>query len=359
MKKTALIFGITGQAGSYLAELLLEKGYTVHGVIRRSSSFNTKRLMHIYQDPHASDLRMILHYGDVTDAAGVSGIIKKVMPDEIYNLAAQSHVHVSFKQPTYTADATATGVINILEAIRLLGITDKVRFLQASSSEMFGKVQETPQKETTPFYPRSPYGVSKLFGYWATVNYREAYGLFACNSICFNMESPRRGETFVTRKITRGIAAMVAGKEDAGCIYLGNLEAKRDWGHAKDYVHGMYSMLQNEHPDDFVIATGKTNSVRSFLEMAFEHIGVEIGFSGSGENEIATVVKNRQYRNNLPPGKVVMKIDPIYYRPAEVDMLLGDASKARSVLDWEPKYTLKDIIAEMMEHDFKEAGGQP
>lgn len=351
--KTALIFGVTGQAGSYLAEILLQQGYLVHGVKRRTSSVNTVRINHIYEDPKINGRLFILHYGDVADAANVLELVKKTCPDEIYNMAAQSHVQVSFSTPGYTAQSTAIGVLNILEAIRLLGMAKTVRFLQASSSEMFGKVQETPQRETTPFYPRSPYAIAKVFGYWSTVNYREAHGLFACNAICFNMESSRRGETFVTRKITRGIASIVAGHQQY--ITLGNINSKRDWGHAKDYARAMILMLQNEHPDDFVIASGKTWTVKQFLQIAFEVIGVEISFFGEGIYEVATIVKNTGKYTHLVPGKMVMKIDPVYFRLAEVDLLQGDSSKARSVLNWKPQYDFEKIITEMVLHDIDNA----
>lgn len=349
-QKTALIFGVTGQAGSYLAEHLVSKKYTVHAVKRRSSSLNTQRVDHIYQDPHEANRNFIMHYGDVTDPTSVMNVIKKIQPDEIYNMAAQSHVDVSFKIPVYTTMATALGVVHILEAIHSLGMVKKVKFLQASSSEMFGKVQAIPQDENTKFYPRSPYGCAKVFGFDITRNYREAYGLFAANSICFNMESPRRGETFVTRKITRGLAAIVKGKEQ--CIYLGNLNAKRDWGHVKDYVQAMHLMLQAEHPDDYVVATGKTMSVRKFAEKAFAQVDIELKFSGEGDSEIATVVSNEGIYP-VPVGQTVIKVDPKYYRPAEVDILVGNAEKARSVLGWKPEYTIEKIIAEMVESDIK------
>lgn len=351
----ALIFGVTGQAGSYLAELLIEKGFEVHGVKRRSSSLNTDRVDHIYQDPHEEKRNFILHYGDVTDPCSINNIIQLVQPDHIYNLAAQSHVHVSFRQPVYTCEATAMGVVNILESIRLLGLIGKTKFLQASSSEMFGKVHDIPQTEKTKFYPRSPYGCAKVFGFDITKNYREAFGLFACNAVCFNMESKRRGETFVTRKITLGVARIAKGKED--CIYLGNLNAKRDWGHAQDYVKAMYAMMIQDKPDDFVISTGTTTPVREFAEMAFAEIGVTLEFTGEKENEIGVVKKNRGYYP-IEVGATVIKIDPTYYRPSEVDILVGDSTKAKELLKWSPTFDLHQIVSEMVQSDIKLINGQ-
>src|SRR5436305_3765861 len=324
--KKALITGITGQDGAYLAELLLKKGYEVHGVKRRTSLFNTDRIDHIYHDPHVQGLDFTLHHGDLTDSSSLIRIIQQVLPDEIYNLAAQSHVAVSFEEPEYTANSDALGALRILEAMRILGLEKKTRFYQASTSELYGLVQETPQKETTPFYPRSPYGVAKLYGYWITVNYREAYGMYASNGILFNHESPIRGETFVTRKVTRSVARIETGLEE--CLYLGNMDAKRDWGHARDYVEGMHKILQAEKPDDFVLATGETRSVREFVEMAFAQVGRRIAWRGRGVEEAGIDAKS---------GKTVAKIDPTYFRPTEVDLLVGDASKAREVLGWTPK----------------------
>jgi GDPmannose 4,6-dehydratase len=344
MRKRALITGITGQDGAYLAELLLEKGYEVHGIKRRASSFNTQRVDHLYQDPHEEDRRFVLHYGDMTDSTNLIRIVQEVQPDEIYNLAAQSHVQVSFETPEYTANADAIGVLRLLEAIRILKMENRVRFYQASTSELYGLVQETPQKETTPFYPRSPYGVAKLYGYWITVNYREAYGIYACNGILFNHESPRRGETFVTRKITRAAARISLGLQDA--LYLGNLEAQRDWGHAKDYVEGMWLMLQQEVPEDFVLATGQTTSVRVMCEKAFRAAGIELAWEGQGALE-------RGLRTDT--GEVVIRIDPAYYRPTEVDLLLGDATKAREKLGWVPRVTFDELVEEMVEADLADA----
>lgn len=349
--KTALITGITGQDGAYLAEFLLQKGYRVHGIKRRSSLINTERIDHLYQDPHEPDPRLILHYGDMTDATNLIRIIQETQPDEIYNLAAQSHVKVSFETPEYTANADALGTLRLLEAIRLLGLTQKTRFYQASTSELYGLVQEVPQKETTPFYPRSPYAVAKLYAYWITVNYREAYGMFAVNGILFNHESPIRGETFVTRKITRGVAQIVLKQADQ--IYLGNLDAQRDWGHARDYVEAMWLMLQQDRPEDYVIATGKTTSVREFTRMAFAQVGVEIQFEGKGLDEKGIVVACHDARYQLPAGKVVVSVDPHYFRPTEVDLLVGDASKARRQLGWQPRYQLEDMIREMVESDIR------
>lgn len=341
--KKALITGITGQDGSYLAELLLEKGYEVHGIIRRASSFNTGRIDHLYQDPHVNDVRMFLHYGDLTDSSGISRLIEKIQPDEIYNLAAQSHVGVSFESPEYTADVTGLGTLRLLDAIKDRGV--KTKFYQASTSELYGLIQETPQKETTPFYPRSPYGVAKLYSYWITLNYRESYDLYACNGILFNHESPRRGETFVTRKITRGLTRILAGKDS--CLYLGNLEAKRDWGYAKDFVEGMWLMLQQDTPDDFVLATGETHSVREFIEESCKIAGIDLKWQGKNEKEIGI---------NQKTNKTIIQIDPRYYRPAEVDLLLGDPTKAKDKLGWEPKTTFEDLVKMMMEYDLKNEG---
>jgi GDPmannose 4,6-dehydratase len=342
--KTALITGITGQDGSYLAELLLEKGYAVHGIKRRASSFNTQRIDHLYQDPHELDPRLTLHYGDLTDSTNLIGIIQHVQPDEIYNLGAQSHVAVSFEAPEYTANCDALGTLRLLEAVRMLGLTRRTRIYQASTSELYGLVQETPQRETTPFYPRSPYGVAKLYAYWITVNYREAYGMYACNGILFNHESPRRGETFVTRKITRGLARIHEGLED--CLYMGNLDSRRDWGHARDYVEMQWRMLQQEQPQDFVIATGRQESVRRFIELAARELGWgAIQWEGEGVNEIG--------RRSC--GEVVVRIDPRYFRPAEVDTLLGDPTKARELLGWTPTTTLEELVAEMVAADKEEA----
>ena len=343
--KKAIITGITGQDGAYLAELLLAKGYEVHGIKRRSSLFNTGRIDHLYEDPHVSHRNLILHYGDLTDSTNLIRIIQEVQPDEIYNLAAMSHVQVSFETPEYTANADGIGTLRILEAVRLLGLTDKTRIYQASTSELYGKVQEVPQSETTPFYPRSPYGVAKLYAYWITVNYREAYGMFACNGILFNHESPLRGETFVTRKITRAAAKIALGLQD--CLYLGNLDAQRDWGHAKDYVEGMWRILQHNQPEDFVLATGVTTRIREFVRMAFGELGIELAFSGEGVNEIATVADCSGIYS-LPVGQVVVKVDPRYFRPTEVDLLIGDASKAFEELGWKPTYTLAELVKEMV-----------
>ena len=341
-QKTALITGVTGQDGAYLAELLLKKGYTVHGIKRRSSSFNTGRIDHLYQDPHVDQRNFVLHYGDLTDSTNLIRIVQETQPDELYNLAAQSHVKVSFETPEYTANSDALGTLRLLEAIRILGLDQKTRFYQASTSELYGLVQETPQRETTPFYPRSPYGVAKLYGYWITVNYREAYGMHACNGILFNHESPLRGETFVTRKITRAVARISQGRQD--CLYLGNLDAQRDWGHARDYVDGMWRILQHPDPEDFVLATGLTTTVRAFTEKAFSIAGLSIQWEGTGESEIGRVSQS---------GAVRVRIDPQYYRPTEVDLLLGDATKAQEKLDWTPKYTLDQLIEEMVLSDLK------
>ncbi|KJJ38422.1 GDP-mannose 4,6-dehydratase [Aequorivita vladivostokensis] len=349
--KKALITGITGQDGAYLAELLLTKGYEVHGIKRRASSFNTDRIDHLYQDPHEKDICFKLHYGDLSDAMNLTRIIQEVQPDEIYNLGAMSHVKVSFDTPEYTANVDGLGTLRILEAVRLLALTEKTKIYQASTSELYGLVQQVPQTEKTPFYPRSPYGVAKLYAYWITVNYREAYNIFACNGILFNHESPLRGETFVTRKITRATAKIVLGMQDT--LYLGNLNARRDWGHAKDYVEAMWLMLQQDEPDDYVIATGKTTSVREFVQMAFGEVGVTLNFSGEKEKEIGTVVSCSIPEYQLPRGKEVVKIDPNYHRPTEVDLLIGDATKCKEKLNWNPKYTLEALVAEMMESDLK------
>jgi GDPmannose 4,6-dehydratase len=346
--KVALITGITGQDGSYLAELLLSKGYIVHGIKRRSSSINTYRIDDIFFDKSYDD-RFFLHYGDLTDSSNIIRIIQQTQPDEIYNLAAQSHVQVSFETPEYTANADALGMLRILEAVRLLGLNDKTRIYQASTSELYGLVQEIPQSEKTPFYPRSPYGVAKLYAYWITVNYREAYNLYAVNGILFNHESPVRGENFVTRKITIGVSQIALGKEDN--LLLGNLDAQRDWGHAKDYVEAMWLMLQQDVPEDFVIATGKTTSVRDFVKMAFNHVGIEVEFSGTGIDEVGKVKKCENPAYQVPVGKVVVKIHPRYFRPSEVDLLIGDASKAKEKLGWEPKTNLRELVQEMMEKE--------
>jgi GDPmannose 4,6-dehydratase len=354
LAKTAFITGITGQDGAYLAEFLLKKGYIVHGLKRRSSSFNTARIDHLYQDPHVDNRNFILHYGDLTDATNLIRIVQETQPDEIYNLGAQSHVQVSFETPEYTANGDGLGVLRLLEAIRILGLEKKTRFYQASTSELYGLVQEVPQSEKTPFYPRSPYGVAKLYGYWITVNYREAYGMFAANGILFNHESPLRGETFVTRKITRGAARIALGLDDK--LYLGNLDAQRDWGHAKDYVEGMWQILQHERPDDFVLATGRTTYIRDLVRMAFQELGVELEFSGSGAAEKGVVAAVSDKRFDLRPGQEVVAIDPRYFRPAEVDLLIGDATKARTTLGWEPRYTLEEMVREMVASDLaKEA----
>jgi GDPmannose 4,6-dehydratase len=347
--KRALITGITGQDGAYLADFLLNKGYEVHGIKRRTSLINTQRIDHIYQDPHEKQLRLILHYGDLTDSTNIIRIIQQVQPDEIYNLGAMSHVHVSFEEPEYSANTDALGTLRILEAIRILGLTKQTKIYQASSSELFGKVQAIPQNETTPFYPRSPYGVAKLYAYWIIVNYREAYGLFACNGILFNHESPLRGETFVTRKITRGVAEVVLGLKKK--LWLGNLDARRDWGHAKDYVEAMWLMLQQPIPEDFVIATGVSRSVRDFVKLAFYHAGVEIEFQGKGKKEKGTVVNVSSPEYKIQKGDLVVEIDERYFRPTEVDYLLGDASKARDKLGWMPKYNLDQLVIEMLESD--------
>lgn len=357
MMKRALIIGITGQDGSYLAEFLLEKGYEVHGIKRRASLFNTQRIDHIYEDPHVDNARLKLHYGDLTDSSNLIRIIYEVQPDEIYNLGAQSHVAVSFEAPEYTSDVDAMGTLRVLEAIRFLKLDKKTRFYQASTSELYGLVQETPQRETTPFYPRSPYAVAKLYSYWMTVNYREAYGMYACNGILFNHESPRRGETFVTRKITRGLANIAQGLEP--CLYMGNIDSLRDWGHAKDYVRMQWMMLQQEKAEDFVIATGQQYSVREFIRWAGEDLGVSLEFSGEGVEEIATVTAiSGDQAPALAVGDVVMRIDPAYFRPAEVETLLGDPTKAKEMLGWEPKITAREMCAEMVEADLKTARRQ-
>ncbi len=354
MTKRALITGITGQDGSYLAEFLLEKGYEVHGIKRRASLFNTQRIDHIYQDPHTDHAKLKLHYGDLTDTSNLTRIISEVQPDEVYNLGAQSHVAVSFEAPEYTADVDAIGALRLLEAIRFLGLEKKTRFYQASTSELYGLVQETPQKETTPFHPRSPYAVAKLYAYWITVNYREAYGLYACNGILFNHESPRRGETFVTRKITRGLANIAQGLEP--CLYMGNIDALRDWGHAKDYVRMQWMMLQQDAPEDFVIATGQQFSVREFITWAAADLGITLAFTGEGVDEIATVVSvTGDKAPALKQGDVVVRIDPRYFRPAEVETLLGDPTRARERLGWEPEITAREMCAEMVAEDFKAA----
>lgn len=354
MTKTALITGITGQDGSYLAEFLLEKGYEVHGIKRRASSFNTQRIDHIYQDPHEPNPKLRLHYGDLSDTSNLTRIIQQVQPDEVYNLGAQSHVAVSFESPEYTADVDALGTLRLLEAIRFLGLERKTRFYQASTSELYGLVQETPQRETTPFHPRSPYAVAKLYSYWITVNYREAYEMYACNGILFNHESPRRGETFVTRKITRGLANIAQGLED--CLYMGNIDSLRDWGHAKDYVRMQWLMLQQDVPEDFVIATGKQYSVRQFIDWSAAELGVQLEFSGSGVDEIATVSAiDGDNAPALKTGDVVMRINPRYFRPAEVETLLGDPSRAKQKLGWEPELTVQDMCSEMVREDLKTA----
>ena len=350
MAKTALITGITGQDGSYLAEFLLQKGYEVHGIKRRASSFNTQRIDHIYEDPHNPDPRLKLHYGDLTDSSNLTRIIKEVEPDEIYNLGAQSHVAVSFEAPEYTADVDAIGTLRLLEAIRFLGLEKKTRFYQASTSELYGRVREPIQSETTPFHPRSPYAVAKMYAYWITVNYREAYGMYACNGILFNHESPRRGETFVTRKITRGLANIAQGHED--CLYMGNIDALRDWGHAADYVRMQWMMLQQEEPEDFVIATGEQHSVRDFINWSAQDLGIELEFQGSGIDETATVKSvTGDKAPNVRPGDVIMRIDARYFRPAEVETLLGDPTKAKTKLGWEPEITARQMCAEMVAQD--------
>lgn len=352
--KKALITGVTGQDGSYLAEFLLEKGYEVHGIKRRASSFNTERVDHIFQDPHVENARFKLHYGDLTDSSNLIRIMKEVQPDEVYNLGAQSHVAVSFEAPEYTADVDAIGTLRLLEAIRFLGLEKKTKFYQASTSELYGEVREIPQKETTPFHPRSPYAVAKMYAYWIAVNYRESYGIYACNGILFNHESPRRGETFVTRKITRAIANIAQGLEP--CLYLGNMDALRDWGHAKDYVRMQWMMLQQEQPEDFVIATGKQISVREFVRMSAKEAGITLEFSGEGVDEIATVTKvEGDNAQGVKVGDVIIRVDPRYFRPAEVETLLGDPSKAKEKLGWEPEITVEEMCAEMVQHDLSKA----
>ncbi len=352
--KKALITGITGQDGSYLAEFLLEKGYEVHGIKRRSSTFNTQRIEHLYQDAHEENCNLFLHYGDMTDSSNLIRLINNIKPDEIYNLAAQSHVAVSFESPEYTADVDALGTLRLLEAIRFLGLEKTTRFYQASTSELYGMVQEIPQKESTPFYPRSPYAVAKMYAYWITVNYRESYGIYACNGILFNHESPRRGETFVTRKITRGLANISQGLEK--CLYMGNLASLRDWGHAKDYVEMQWMMLQQDKPEDFVIATGVQYSVRDFIVMAAKELGIEIEFKGEGINETGVVKSVKgDNANALSVGDIIVKVDPKYFRPAEVETLLGDPSYAKQKLGWTPTTSLSDMCSEMVKHDLKDA----
>jgi len=352
MKKKALITGVTGQDGSYLAEFLLEKGYEVHGIKRRASSFNTQRIDHIYQDPHIDHKNFILHYGDLSDSSNLTRILQEVQPDEVYNLGAQSHVAVSFESPEYTADVDGMGTLRLLEAIRLLGLENKTKFYQASTSELFGEVQETPQKETTPFYPRSPYAVAKIYAYWITVNYRESYGMYACNGILFNHESPRRGETFVTRKITRGLANMAQGLES--CLFMGNIDALRDWGHAKDYVRMQWMMLQQEVAEDFVIATGVQYSVRQFISWSAEELGIKVRFEGEGLNEKG-IIESIEGDNApaLKVGDVILQIDPRYFRPAEVETLLGDPTKAKEKLGWTPEITVQEMCSEMVATDLK------
>jgi len=354
--KTALITGVTGQDGSYLAELLLEKGYKVHGIKRRASSFNTQRIDHLYQDQHEQNVNFTLHYGDLTDSTNIIRIIQEVQPDEIYNLGAMSHVKVSFDSPEYVANVDGIGTLRILEAVRILGLEKKTKIYQASTSELYGGLPENKNAagfydENSPFYPRSPYGAAKIYGFWITKNYREAYGMFACNGILFNHESPRRGETFVTRKITMATAAIAKGKQE--CLYLGNLNALRDWGHAKDYVEAMWRILQQEKPEDFVIATGVTTSVRDFVRMAFNEIGVELVFEGENENEVAKVVACNNPSYQLEIGKTVVSVDPEYYRPTEVDLLIGDPTKSKTQLGWQPKYDLQALVKEMVENDLK------
>jgi GDPmannose 4,6-dehydratase len=349
MAKVALVTGVNGQDGAYLTELLLSKGYVVHGIKRRSSLFNTARIDHLYQDPHEKGIKLTLHYGDLTDSTNLIRIIQETQPDEIYNLAAMSHVKVSFDTPEYTANADGIGTLRILEAVRLLGLTAKTKIYQASTSELYGLVQEVPQKETTPFYPRSPYGVAKLYAYWITVNYREAYNMFAVNGILFNHESPLRGETFVTRKITRGVAKIALGMQDK--IYLGNLDARRDWGHAKDYVEAMWRILQQDEPEDYVIATGITTPVRDFIRMAFAEVGITLEFKGQGVDEKGYVTGSDNPDFQVPVGKEVVAVDPTYFRPTEVDLLIGDPTKAMTKLDWKPKYDLPMLVKDMVESD--------
>ena len=349
--KKALITGITGQDGAYLAELLLSKGYEVHGIKRRTSLFNTDRIDHLYTDPHEKENNLKLHYGDLTDTSNLARLVQEIKPDEIYNLGAQSHVRVSFDSPEYTANVDAMGTLRLLEAIRICGFEKTTKIYQASTSELYGLVQETPQSENTPFYPRSPYACAKMYAYWITVNYREAYNMYACNGILFNHESPLRGETFVTRKITRAVSRIALGLQK--CVYLGNLDSKRDWGHAKDYVEAMYLMLQQDSPEDFVIATGVTTTVRDFIKLAFDHVGIEVEFKGVGINEVATIksCKNPDYQ--VEPGQTILRIDPRYFRPTEVDLLLGDPSKAKEKLGWEPKHDLQSLVTDMMEADLE------
>ena len=349
--KIALITGVTGQDGAYLSEFLLKKGYQVHGLKRRSSLFNTARIDHLYQDPHLDNRNFFLHHGDMTDSMNITRLIKEIQPDEIYNLAAMSHVAVSFETPEYTANADGIGTLRILDAVRLLGLENKTRIYQASTSELYGKVQEIPQSETTPFYPRSPYAVAKMYAYWITVNYREAYGIFACNGILFNHESPLRGETFVTRKITRATSRIALGLQDK--FYLGNLDAKRDWGHAKDYIRMMWMILQADESEDWVIATGKTTSVRDFVRMSFKHVGIELEFKGIGINEKAYVKSCNNAKFQIELGKQILEVDPKYFRPTEVDLLIGDPSKAKEKLGWECQYDLNDLVKDMMESDIK------
>ena len=357
IKKVALITGITGQDGSYLAEFLLEKGYIVHGIKRRASLLNTSRVDHLYQDPHITNRNFFLHYGDLSDSSNLIRILQETQPDEVYNLGAQSHVAVSFESPEYTADIDAMGTLRLLEAIRILGFEKKTRFYQASTSELYGQVQEIPQKETTPFYPRSPYAVAKLYAYWIAVNYREAYGIYACNGILFNHESPRRGETFVTRKITRGLANIAQGLEN--CLYMGNIDALRDWGHAKDYVRMQWLMLQQDKPEDYVIATGIQYSVRQFIEWSAQEIGITLQFEGSGINEQGVISKIQgPHAPALKIGDVIVKIDPSYFRPTEVETLLGDPSKAKNQLGWVPEITVQEMCREMVHHDLEQAKQQ-
>jgi GDPmannose 4,6-dehydratase len=351
--KVALITGITGQDGAYLAEFLLQKGYIVHGIKRRTSLFNTDRIDHLYKDPHVTDRRFVMHYGDLTDSTNLIRIVQSVQPDEIYNLAAQSHVAVSFEEPEYTANADGIGALRLLEAIRISGLEKKTRFYQASTSELYGLVQEIPQKESTPFYPRSPYAVAKMYAYWITVNYREAYGIYACNGILFNHESPVRGETFVTRKITRALARIALGLQD--CLYLGNLSALRDWGHAKDYVEMQWLMLQQQQPEDFVIATGVQYSVRQFVEIAAKELGITLAFEGEGEKEVAKIQAIKNPDAQCKVGDVVVQVDPRYFRPTEVETLLGDPSKAKAKLGWTPKITFNELVAEMVQSDYESA----
>jgi GDPmannose 4,6-dehydratase len=350
-RKVALITGVTGQDGAYLADLLLEKGYMVHGIKRRSSLINTQRIDHLYQDPHEKNVRFQLHYGDMTDSTNLIRIIQETQPDEIYNLAAMSHVKVSFDEPEYTANADGIGTLRLLEALRILGLEKKTRIYQASTSELYGLVQAVPQSESTPFYPRSPYAVAKLYAYWITINYREAYGMYACNGILFNHESPLRGETFVTRKITRAVSAIVKGKQDK--LYLGNLDAKRDWGHAKDYVEAMWRILQQDKPEDYVIATGVTTTVRDFVKLSFGEVGIELSFTGEGVDEKGAIASCSNPAYQIPVGTVVVAVDPEYFRPTEVDLLIGDASKANTKLGWKPKYDLAGLVKEMMAKDLE------